>query len=455
MSQRNPLTPEEKERIYQGKLKGKTLAELAREVNCSVECARKWWRVGRKRGIAGLRSGRRPRGVRGCLSHFRAEVVEEALSLKQNHHGWGAKRVRVSLCEDGRFSGLKIPSRSRLAAFFKISCPECVHAHRHREKPPEAIPKASGVHEVWQLDSQEKIDLSNGEIATICSIRDPIGAAMIASRAFSVKTGKHWRKLEWTEVRAVLRDAMTEWDTMPDNVQTDNELRLAGGPSDPFPSQLTLWLAGLGITHCFSRPHRPKDQAQIERNHRTLDNWALAPQALTSIDHLQQALDHERALYHRAFPSDASDCFGCPPLQSHPELLRPRRPYQPDREPFLFSIQRVYDFLATFTFRRRPNSSANVSLGRHFYCMGAKRVRELYLKTVLARLDPMTQQWSFLTDDDQPTEFLRSPLKGLDAQSLTGLDALPSAHLEPFQLSLPLGFPQTRGTITMRLLRYD
>jgi len=39
------------------------------------------------------------------------------------------------------------------------------------------------------------------------------------------------------------------------------------------PSQLTLWLIGLGVEHRFSRPNTPTDQAQIERTHRTLDGF--------------------------------------------------------------------------------------------------------------------------------------------------------------------------------------
>jgi hypothetical protein len=81
---------------------------------------------------------------------------------------------------------------------------------------------------MWQLDSQEGIRLHSGEISTICNIRDPVGAAMIASRSFSVKTKRHWRKLAWTEVRDVLRTAFSEWHTLPDSVLTDNELCLAG-----------------------------------------------------------------------------------------------------------------------------------------------------------------------------------------------------------------------------------
>jgi hypothetical protein len=328
-----------------------------------------------------------------------------------------------------------LPGRSRLAAFFKERCPECVAVHTPRERAPSRPPDATGVHEIWQLDSQENILLRNGEIATMCNVRDPVGAAMIASRAFSVKTERHWRKLEWTEVRHVLREGFTEWHTLPDAVLTDNELGLAGGPNDPFPGQLTLWLVGLGVKHRFIRPGCPTDQPHIERNHRTLDDFALDEQALTDLGHLQLALDRERSVYNHRFPSRASDCTGRPPLTAHPELLRPRRDYQSDLELALFDLQRVYDYLATFTFKRTVNASAQISLGRRMYSLGKQLIRERQVKTVLARFDAGQQQWVFLTESEE--ELARRPPKGLDVQTLTGLDPQANRVTQPVQLTLP------------------
>jgi len=275
MDNRKPLAQAEKERIYLDKLKGQTLSELAIAIGCSVGCARKWWRVGRVRGLEGLSAARHGRGCSGMLSQFERQVAEQALNYKRAHRRWGADRVLVELSQQPELKGCGLPSRSRLSAFFKARCPECVAPRKPRPEPVQRAPDATGVHEIWQLDNQEKVLLADGDIATICNIRDPVGAAMIGSQAFSVKTERHWRKLHWTEVRQVIRDACTEWQTLPDAVQTDNELGLAGDPNDPFPGQLTLWLAGLGVKHRFIRPGRPTDQPHIERNHQTLHGWTL------------------------------------------------------------------------------------------------------------------------------------------------------------------------------------
>ncbi|HHH42052.1 MAG TPA: hypothetical protein ENK56_08630 [Chloroflexi bacterium] len=370
MGRREPLTKEERERIYRAKLEGKTLREIAAEVGCSVSCARKWWRRGRDEGLKGLRDRRRGPTRRGSLSRFDPRIAEAALSLKRRHPRWGPDRVRVELRTDPNLRGLRLPSRSRLAVFFRQRCPEWVAKRKPRPPKPPSPPRATGVHEIWQLDIQEGIRLADGTIPSICNIRDPVGAAIIVSRAFPVQTEKHWRKLRWTEVQQVLREGFTEWQTLPDGVMTDNELTLVGSPTAPFPSRLTLWLTGLGILHIPIRPHRPTDQAQVERTHRTLSNFALDEESQADLPALQQALDRERLLHNTHFPSRASDCNGRPPLEAHPELLRPRRPYRPGWELALFDIQRVYDYLATFTFRRKVNTVGQVSLGRQLYSVG-------------------------------------------------------------------------------------
>lgn len=434
MGQREPLTEQERERIYQAKLGGKTLATIAAEIGCSLSCARKWWRRGRDEGRKGLQN--RPQGPirRGPLSRFAPQVAEAALALKRRHPRWGPDRILAGLRADPSLQGLPLPSRSRLAVFFRERCPECVAKRKPRPHRNPPLPKATGVHEVWQLDIQEGVRLEDGTIASICNIRDPVGAVMIASRAFAVQTDHHWRKLRWTEAQQVLREGFTEWQTLPDSVMTDNELTLTGSPTDPFPSLLTLWLVGLGIRHRCIRPHQPTDQAQVERNHRTLSNFALGEEGRTNLSALQQALDRERAIHNMHFPSRASDCGGRPPLEAHPELLHPRRPYRPEWELALFDIQRVYDYLATFTFQRRVSTAGQVSLGRQVYSVG----RAWAGQSLLVRFDPRRREWVFYREEEGgEQEIARRPAKGLDVETLTGLKPETLSLPVPVQLTLP------------------
>ncbi len=440
MSNRLPLSQAEKEQIYRGKMQGSSVTQLAKELHCSRETVRKWWRRGRKRGEEGLRTQRMGRKAVGILSQFDERVAQKAETYKREHRGWGADRVRLEMQHDGALQGLKLPKRSRLAAFFKVRCPDYLAHHEPRPPSPSSLIKAKAVHEVWQMDNQEEIALGNGELAVICNIRDPFGAAPIASQAFSGRGTQRSRKLTVAEFRQVLRTAFTEWQTLPDSVWTDNELRLIGNPSSDFPGILTLYLVGLGIRHIFIRPATPTDHAQIERNHRTFDNLAFNKEALQDREHLQQALDHERQVYLLEFPCHASDCQGRPPLVAHPELLHPRRVYHPAEEPLLFSMDRVFQYLASFTFERKVSDTACVALA-HQVSIGRKLARTLKDRTVWIRCDPLTREWVIYqrpaTPQDLPIELTRRPITHLTYEIITGLDPNLPLPVQPVQLPLP------------------
>ena len=60
----------------------------------------------------------------------------------------------------------------------------------------------------------------------------------------------------------------------------------------------------------------------------------------------------------------------------------------------LFDLQRVYDFLATFTFERKVNRNGQVTLKGHHYTVGLTHKE----KNILVRLDADTQEWVFVVD---------------------------------------------------------
>ena len=264
-------------------------------------------------------------------------------------------------------------------------------------------------------------------------MRDLFGAAIIASRACATKTEKHWRKLDWTEIRSVLRLAFTEWQTLPEQVRTDNELCLGGHPNDPFQSKLTLWLCGLGVAHEFILPHRPTYQAQVERNHRTLNDLTLNEESRSDLPAFQRALDREHSTCNYDSPARASDCRGAPPLQAHPELLNSPRPYRPECELAPFDIQHIYDRLATLTLERKVNANGVVSAGGHTYSIVHKHAG----KTVQVCCDPATREWFFRDSTNAEQEIARRPVKNLNVALLTGLEEQPIAVAAPIQLTLP------------------
>jgi transposase InsO family protein len=432
MAARAPLTLAEKERIYAEKIRGCSLPAIAAEVGCALATARKWWRIARDHGRAAFRQVRRGRTATGVLARFPPPITEQALARTRAQPAGGPVR---SLSVLGRHPALRarpLPCRARLAGLFKTTGPDLVAARRPRLPPPAAPPLPTAVHASWHLDFQEAIPRADDPRARIGTLRDPFGAAILASQAFDVTGGARGRRLTWQEVRSVIRSAFVRWETLPDTLPTDNEACLGGQPTDPAPSRLTLWLVGLGVQHRFIRPNTPTDQAEVERTHRTLDGFVGLPDPQLDLAALQQRLDTERELNNRWFASRASDCGGRPPLVAHPLLLRPRRRYGLEWERALFNQQRVYAYLASIPLTRKVTSTGQL----HLYGAVRSVGRATAGQTVTVECDPQAREWVVTQADG--TEVKRLPIHGLDVTSLTGIAATPTVDLAPIQLTLPL-----------------
>ena len=224
---------------------------------------------------------------------------------------------------------------------------------------------------------------------------------------------------------------------MPEEVQTDGEPVLIGHPEEVFPSVFTLWLQGLGIDHLVIRPGRPTDNAEVERCHRTINDYAIVGNEKAKIVRLQEILD--QAVYELAFelPPQAEGCGGRPPVVAHPELLQPSRLFQPEHELALFDLKRVDAYLATFTWERKVSKAGQVDIGRRRYHIGRSYAR----RQVCVRFDPGDRHFVFYDVEDPERELCRRPARGLDVADLTGLAEWP-VGLGPQQLPLPLPMPE-------------
>jgi hypothetical protein len=265
-----------------------------------------------------------------------------------------------------------------------------------------------------------------------------VGEACIGAFVFPAGTvGRNPKPVTLEQVRSGLRSCFARWGTMPDQIQTDGESVLTGHPMQPFPSIFTLWLKGLGIDHLVIRPGRPTDNAEVERCHRTVNDYAIVGNEQADLVQLQEILD--QAVYELTYElsSRARGCAGLPPIVAHPELLQPRRPFQPHHELALFDLNRVDAYLATFTWQRTVGKTGQIEIGRHRYSVGRSYAR----RQVLVRFNPALRHFVFYDIDDPQVEIRRRPAKGLDVIDITGLAEWPCG-LGIQQLPLPLFFPE-------------
>jgi len=137
----------------------------------------------------------------------------------------------------------------------------------------------------------------------------------------------------------------------------------------------------------------------------------------------------------------ARGCDGQPPLLAHPELLVPRRPYQPEWELELFEVARVHRYLASQTWTRTVSQNGQVSLGGTHYNLGRKWAEQ----TVSVSFDATRRQLVFTQVRAQSAAGRRlaalAPVyrdaKGLSLEDLTGLPVALS-ELPEHQLMFPL-----------------
>jgi len=427
MTTRQPLTEAEKAYVAVRRAAGASYRCLAQELGCAYETVRKHARRQRDHQVTRARG----RPAHGILSTYPAELVERAVAVKRAHPHWGPANVRLELSRSTGLAAADLPSSARLSALFKARCPDAVQPHRRPHYPERAVPRAADAHQRWQMDAKEKVPLAEQAVATVLNVRDPVTAVMIASQAFLTTTAQGRRKLTLPEVQGVLRAAFAQWGC-PLEIQTDHDDVYVGAATSDFPSRFTLWLVGLNMQHVTSRSHRPTDQAQVERGHRTLGDMAWKDELFAQVTDLQVSLDDRQQRYNTELPVHAADCDGHPPLSVHPTAAFSGRPFQPELEWQLFDLQRVDAFLAQQVWIRHVGEQGQVGIGADHYYLG----RALAFQTVTVRFQPGTRTFRFeLADGTYLTEM---PARGLDAADLIGYAPLTEHGPLIFQFPLPL-----------------
>jgi transposase InsO family protein len=295
---------------------------------------------------------------------------------------------------------------------------------------------AERVHQRWIMDFKVDIQLADGQWVHLHTVRDPVGAAFVGAGLYPA--GGKRAAVRREHVQEVLRTSFAHFG-LPEEVQTDWEAALHSQPGDTFPGWFTLWLVGLGIDHVHARPGVPTDDAEVERGHRTLYEYALADHLNWPLErlgpHLQQACHELNAEY----PSRAHGCQACPPLQAHPELLHPPRPFDLHQELARFDLQRVDAFLASLTFERKVGKFGQISIGKHHTCYSLGRAWAG--RIVQVRFDP-SDRCFVASANDQPIR--RWKAKHLEIEDMVGFSSLTPCLL-PQQLPLPFAALQGSG----------
>ena len=424
-------SPEQRYEFYERHQAGESYQAIAQRYGVSKECVRYWCR--RQRDGGGCHN-QYSRASKGILSQFAPIIRYAILRLKLEHARWGPSRIRYHLQRRASLRYKRLPKEAAIGRYLHQW--PCFGRQGHQQAAQRDRPqRPSQVHQQWQIDFKTDVELQDGSRVVLHTIRDPVGEACLAAVVFPLsKAQQRSERVTLPQVRTVLRRCFAHWQTLPDEIQTDGEIVLGNNGQDAFPSLFTLWLVGLGIEHRVIRSGQPTDNAEVERCHRTLNEYAIIGNEDNLCHQLQSILD--QALFELLYelPSWAQGCQGQPPIVAHPQLLQPRRPFQPEHELVHFDLDRVDTFLSTFCWSRKADQNGSVSLGgrQHRYSLG----RPLARQPLLIRFDPTDRHFVFALPDQPDQSVARRPARHLDVADLTGLSTWP-AGLLPQQLPLP------------------
>jgi hypothetical protein len=209
-----------------------------------------------------------------------------------------------------------------------------------------------------------------------------------------------WPKVSPDDVRRQLRSAFAEWG-LPGVMRVDNGV--PWGSWGDWPTDLSLWLIGLGVGLHWNNPRSPQENGVVERSQGTSNRWC-EPWTCDTLEDLQSRLDRADRLYRETYPYrdrlSRMDYFQ--------GLKHSGRPYEEAQERELWAWSRVAEHLATYAVQRRVDSKGQVSLyNRGHYVGQIHQGKEIYVM-----YDPNRNEWLFADRDGHQ-------LRSLSAEQLT------------------------------------
>ncbi len=182
------------------------------------------------------------------------------------------------------------------------------------------------------------------------------------------------------------------------------------GSSGDLPPALALWVLGLGVAMAWNPAHRPTANAKIERTHGVATHWT-EPARCLGPEQLQARLTWACQLQREHYPA----VHGRSRWVVFPGLAHSGRAYVAAQEASTWQVQRVYAYLACQTWRRRANSTGQISLYNQSYVLG----RPWAHQTVSVRFDPAQVAWHIASEQDQL--IVTHPAQQLTAERIVAL----------------------------------
>lgn len=332
-----------------------------------------------------------------------AHLVEAVCHTRRQHPRWGSEMIRLELAEHDD----TLPSARTLRRHLHHAGLQPAPAGRTLAPPRPHVPRATQPHQGWQTDASEELRLLGQQLACWLRVVDECSGAFLKTRVFPQA---RWEHVARQAIQEALRHFFVCWG-LPGRLRVDNGYPWGSGGD--FPTEMALWLIGLGIDLVWIDPGRPQQNGVVERGQGTGQNWA-EPQTCRSATELQQRCDALDRRQRERYPYRD----GRSRWEVYPSLRHSGRPYRLRQERSLWDLSRVLAVVAGVVVKRRVDCTGSVSLYHRSRYVGKPYIGQV----VYVSLDPSGPTWVFA--DEAGTEVRTHTADELTAERICSLSVM-------------------------------
>jgi hypothetical protein len=205
-----------------------------------------------------------------------------------------------------------------------------------------------------------------------------------------------------------LRQLFQRWG-LPQRLRVDNGA--PWGSSSDLPTDLALWLIGLGVDMHWNHPRQPQENGVVERSQGTGKRWA-EPFACDSVEQVQKNIDAMDRIQREVYPVQR----GKSRWQAFPELAHVRQSYTRSWEEHHWDLQRVLTHLSSYAVARHIGPSGHLTIYNRRYYVGIVH-RNRYVHVMF---DPEQHHW--LVADAEGRLLNRLATKEITKQNIRHLE---------------------------------
>lgn len=205
-----------------------------------------------------------------------------------------------------------------------------------------------------------------------------------------------------------MRRAFARWG-LPGHFRVDNGA--PWGSTGEWPTELALWLIGLGVEMIWNTPRRPQENGVVERSQGTADRWC-EPWTCDSPEELQARLERMDRLHREVYPYRDRRSRAA----FYPGLAHSGRAYAVESEGRLWDWSRVTAHLSRCVVTRRVDVRGQVSIyNRGHYVGDIHKGKNIYVM-----FDPDSNEWIFA--DAQGRQVRQKPATEITPERVMALD---------------------------------